>query len=72
LSRKEIQMLVLSRKPDEKIVFPGLGVTVRVVEVRGNQVRLGIEAPPDVKIMRAELLSPQESAAVEHLTTPDR
>lgn len=49
-------MLVLSRKPNEAIVLPGLGVTVRVLSIKGNAVRIGIEAPPDVGVVREELL----------------
>ena len=48
-------MLVLSRKQDEEIVFPELGIAVRVVRTKGNQVRLGIKAPSDVRILRGEL-----------------
>jgi carbon storage regulator CsrA len=48
-------MLVLSRRPDESIVFPSLGVMLRVLRVQGNVVRVGIEAPPDVQILREEL-----------------
>ena len=51
-------MLVLSRRLGEKIVLPGLGITLQVVSVKGNAVRLGIEAPPDVKVVREELVSP--------------
>ena len=47
-------MLVLSRKPGEKINI-GSGITITVVEVRGNKIRLGIDAPEDVPIFRAEL-----------------
>ena len=47
-------MLVLSRKPGEQIVIEG-GITVTVVEVNGNRVRLGITAPPDVCVLRSEL-----------------
>jgi carbon storage regulator CsrA len=39
-------MLVLTRRPNESIILPGLGITVVVLEVRGNSVRLGVEAPP--------------------------
>ncbi len=49
-------MLVLSRRPNEKIVLPGLGVTVQVVSVRPGVVRLGIEAPSGVRVLREELL----------------
>jgi carbon storage regulator CsrA len=48
-------MLVLSRRPSEAIVVPNLGLTIRVVRVKGNTVQLGIDAPPDVKILRQEL-----------------
>jgi carbon storage regulator len=48
-------MLVLSRKPGEKVVI-GNGIIVTVAEVKGNRVRLAFEAPGDVKIMRSELL----------------
>jgi carbon storage regulator len=47
-------MLVLSRKQDEKIVIGG-NVHLTVVAIRGNQVRLGFTAPPDVSILREEL-----------------
>lgn len=49
-------MLVLSRRPHETIVFPNVGITVTVVRVQGEVVRLGIDAPPDVAILRKELL----------------
>ncbi len=47
-------MLVLSRKPGEKIVIDG-SITITVVEAQGNRVRIGIEAPEDVRILREEL-----------------
>jgi carbon storage regulator len=47
-------MLVLSRKPGEKIVI-GNSVTMTVLAVSGNKLRIGIEAPPQVCIRRAEL-----------------
>lgn len=47
-------MLVLTRKLGE-VIRIGTGVTVRVLEVKGNQVRLGLEAPPEVKIFREEI-----------------
>lgn len=49
-------MLVLSRRANEAIFFPSLGITLRVVRVRGSIVRLGIEAPPEVKVVRGELI----------------
>src|SRR5207249_2897346 len=47
-------MLVLTRKLGE-VIRVGDSVTVRVLEVRGNQVRLGVEAPAEVRIYREEV-----------------
>jgi len=47
-------MLVLSRKLNETIVIAG-NIRVTVVGLRGNQVRLGIEAPESIAIFRKEL-----------------
>ena len=52
--RKEVFMLVLSRKKDKKIVI-GDSITLIVVEIRGDKVRLGIEAPRDVTVHRQEV-----------------
>jgi carbon storage regulator len=54
-------MLVLTRKPGEKVVI-GNGISVTVVEVQGNRVRLAFEAPAEVRIFRAELTRPQAIA----------
>jgi carbon storage regulator len=51
-------MLVLSRKRSERIVI-GTSILITVLKVDGNQVRLGIEAPSSLPIVRAELLSRQ-------------
>ena len=47
-------MLVLSRKQTERIKL-GDSIVVTVVRVSGDKVRLGIEAPPDVLVLRDEL-----------------
>lgn len=47
-------MLVLSRKEAEKIRL-GDNIVVTVVRVSGDKVRLGIEAPPEVVVLREEL-----------------
>lgn len=47
-------MLVLSRKIGEKIVIDK-NITLIVVDIRGDRVRLGIDAPPDVTIHRQEV-----------------
>ena len=48
-------MLVLSRRHNETIVLPTLDVEVTVVEVRGDRVRLGIEAPKSIPVHREEI-----------------
>jgi carbon storage regulator len=47
-------MLVLTRKLGE-VIRVGDTVTVRILEVKGNQVRLGVEAPAEVRIYREEV-----------------
>jgi len=47
-------MLVLSRKKDEKIVIGDI-VTITIVEVRGDVVRVGIDAPREVQVHRKEI-----------------
>jgi carbon storage regulator len=67
-------MLILTRKTNEKVVI-GDGIVVSVVEVRGDQVKLGIEAPRSVKVYRQEVyLAIQEEnrrAADSALDLPD-
>jgi carbon storage regulator len=48
-------MLVLTRKCGEKVVLPQQEVVITVLEVRGDRVRLGIEAPADIRIHRHEV-----------------
>jgi len=49
-------MLVLSRKPGEQIRIDG-NITVTVLGVEGKRIRLGIDAPKEVPILRTELKS---------------
>ena len=63
-------MLFLARKPGEKVVI-GDDITVTVVEVIGNKVQVGIDAPDQVRILRAELLGcPDEPAGGDGLAEP--
>jgi carbon storage regulator len=52
--REDEAMLILSRKVGERIVI-GNDITVVVSRVAGDRVTLGLEAPPDVHILRGEL-----------------
>ena len=47
-------MLVLTRKVNESIVI-GHDITVTVVDIRGDKIRLGIKAPKDVSVHRREV-----------------
>lgn len=47
-------MLVLTRKPGQRILFSN-GIVITVCQTKTGSVRLGIEAPKDVKILREEL-----------------
>ena len=55
-------MLILTRRPGESIQV-GEEIEISIIEIRGNQVRLGISAPPEVLVLRSEL--------VEGSRTPD-
>jgi carbon storage regulator CsrA len=56
-------MLVLTRRPNDRILFPRLGIAIHVVRVDGRSVRLGIEAPRDVHIVRHELADQHSESA---------
>ena len=56
-------MLVLSRKENQKLQL-GDSITLTIVRLSGDQVRLGIEAPREVRILRDEL-TPHEETSVE-------
>ncbi len=77
-------MLVLTRKLQERIRI-GDNVTITVLRVKGNAVRIGIEAPREVRVVRAELPrdgeavanggtalvnADEESGSAEHLPRP--
>jgi carbon storage regulator len=55
-------MLVLTRKLDESIVI-GEHITVTILKVHGDRVRLGIEAPKEIPIKREELAGAAVAAA---------
>ena len=67
-------MLILSRKCGEKIVI-GDSITLSIVEVRGDQVRLGVDAPRTVKVYREEVFeaikAENKAAAVSKPVLPN-
>jgi carbon storage regulator len=48
-------MLVLSRKPEERIVIDER-ITITILEIHGDRIRIGIDAPKEVPILREELI----------------
>ena len=57
-------MLVLTRQTNERILI-GEAIVIEVREVRGSQVRIGIEAPKDVPVVREEILGRQPDRETE-------
>jgi carbon storage regulator len=60
-------MLVLSRKDSEQILIDDQ-ICIKVLSIRGNTVRLGIEAPSSVSILRGEIVAELESTSSRPLS----
>ena len=66
-------MLVLTRRLKEKLLFPGFNTSVQILDFKGGKVRLGIEAPNTVSVLREELqdgpmsMPPDEEALNEKI-----
>lgn len=58
-------MLILSRKPGQALHI-GDDIVVRVLDVRGNQVKLAVEAPDDVSIDRDEIRDRKQQESESH------
>lgn len=63
-------MLVLSRREDDKIVFPNLGIRVQVLRIAGGKVRIGVDAPPEIKVLRHELHEQIQRGAKRRVAEP--
>ncbi len=53
-------MLILSRKIDQKIRI-GNDITITIIDVKGDQVKIGVEAPGNVKVYRQEVFEAIQS-----------
>lgn len=63
-------MLILSRKTDQSIKI-GDDITITIIEIRGDQVKIGVEAPKNVKVFRQEVFNAikSENAAASVVNT---
>lgn len=57
-------MIVISRKKYEKVSI-GDSIVITITEIRGNKVRIGIEAPKDIVIARSELIKEYKDGSSE-------
>jgi carbon storage regulator CsrA len=64
-------MLVLSRRPDEKILLPTVPAFIKVVSANAGLVRLGFEAPADVPILREELTRDERALPLIYVDDED-
>lgn len=65
-------MLVLSRRPGEKILLPDLSVSLEVMSLAGNTARIGVSAPRGVTIVRGELMTARQRAERERAAAEAR
>ncbi|MDR2448229.1 MAG: carbon storage regulator CsrA [Treponema sp.] len=54
-------MLILSRKINEKIII-GDDIAISIIEIKGDQIRIGVDAPRSVKVFRQEVLAEIKAA----------
>ena len=64
-------MLVLSRRLNEKLLIPCIRTAIQVLSIHGGQVRLGVEAPPEVAVFREEIYK-KEPESRESMAAPPR
>ncbi len=62
-------MLILSRKTNEKIMI-GEDISITIIEIRGDQVKIGVEAPKTVKVFRQEVYEAIQSENRAAAKTP--
>ena len=49
-------MLVVTRRSQEKLLFPDIGLKIQILRILGGNVRIGIDAPKELTVLRNELM----------------
>ncbi len=62
-------MLVLSRHETETVVIPGLDITIQIVSIKGKTVRVGIDAPREIKVLRGEVTDDHRDTTAQPAST---
>jgi carbon storage regulator CsrA len=62
--QRELQMLVLVRRPGESVTVDGVG-TIKCLSVCGNKIRLGFDFDPSIQLRRSEVEPPQKPEVPE-------
>ena len=63
-------MLVLSRKNREVIRFPEVGISIEILRIKGSSVRIGVEAPMEISIVRGELDENSPRQTIRKISIP--
>ena len=70
MTKGPVKMLVLTRKTDESIMI-GDNIEIKVLDVRENQVKIGVRAPRDITVHRMEVYIAIQKENLEALSAPD-
>lgn len=63
-------MLVLSRREQEAVVFPKLGIRIEVTRIRGKAVSIGIDAPETIRVLRGEIATEEDETSGSPAAAP--
>ncbi len=64
-------MLVLSRRNKEVIRFPEVGISIEILRIKGSSVRVGIEAPMEISVIRGELGENEPRQTIRKISIPE-
>lgn len=64
-------MLILSRKKDESIIIDG-NIEIKIIEIEDGKVKIGIEAPKNIEILRKELYKKMQEENLAAVNTTSR